>query len=359
MNQPTLMIYGATGYTGQLVTAEAMEVGLRPVLAGRNPAKLASVADPCALETRAVALEDADRLVETLKDVAVVVHCAGPFWRTALPMFEACLKSGTHYLDITGEIPVFEALAARDADAREAGIMVLPGAGFDVVPSDCLVADLAARHPGGQCLRLAMALHGGTSRGTARTILDHLDSFLIRREGEITQVAAGSLRHEFDFGEPPDVALNAVWGDVSTAYRSTGIANVETYVQVNPKFRNLVRVSRLMNILPARGVLRRLLGLLVDRAPSGPSEAERRASYTIMVAEIEGADGERVAARLRVPDPYGFTAKTAVAIASRALQGDVKIGYQTPALAYGADFIRQFEGVQRDYSIKAFRKSAV
>ena len=349
MSQPTLMIYGATGYTGQLVTAEAMEAGMRPVLAGRNPAKLASVAGPHGLETRAVALEDADRLAGALKGIAVVVHCAGPFWRTALPMFEACLKTGTHYLDITGEIPVFEALAARDAEAREAGIMVLPGAGFDVVPSDCLVADLAARHPGGRCLRLAMAPRSGISQGTARTILDHLDSFLIRRDGEITQVAAGSLRHEFDFGEPPDVALNAVWGDVSTAYRSTGIANVETYAQADRKYRNLVRISRLMNVLPARRVLRRLLNLLVDRAPPGPSEAERQTSYTIVVAEIEGADGERVAARLRAPDPYGFTAKTAVAIALRALQGDVKIGYQTPALAYGADFIRQFEGVQWDY----------
>ena len=117
MNQPTLM-YGATGYTGQLVTAEAMEAGLRPVLAGRNPAKLASLAGPYGLETRAVALEVADRLAGALKDIAVVVHCAGPFWRTAVPMFEACLKTGTHYLDITGEIPVFEALAARDAEAR-------------------------------------------------------------------------------------------------------------------------------------------------------------------------------------------------------------------------------------------------
>ena len=349
MNQPTLMIYGATGYTGQLVTAEAMEAGLRPVLAGRNAVKLASVAGQTRLETRAIPLDDADRLAGALEDISVVVHCAGPFWRTALPMFNACLKTGTHYLDITGEVAVFEALAARDAAARNAGIMVLPGAGFDVVPSDCLAADLAARYPGGQYLRLALAARSGLSRGTARTILDHLDNFLIRRNGEITQAAAGSLRHEFDFGEPPAAALNAVLGDVSTAYRSTGIANVETYAQADRQFRNLTGISRLISVLPGRRWLMWFLNLIIDRAPPGPSEEERRASYAILVAEIEGANGERVAARLRVPDPYGFTAKTAVAMAARALQGDVKIGFQTPALAYGADFIRQFQDVQWDY----------
>ena len=349
MTQPILMIYGATGYTGQLVTAEALEAGLRPVLAGRNAAKLASVAGPAGLETRAIPLDDADRLAGALEDVSVVVHCAGPFWRTALPMFNACLRTGTHYLDITGEVAVFEALAARDAAAREAGIMVLPGAGFDVVPSDCLVADLAARYPGGRCLRLALATHSGISRGTARTILDHLDNFLIRRNGKITQVAAGSLRHEFDFGEPPDAALNAVLGDVSTAYRSTGIVNVETYAQADREYRNLTRFSRVISVLPGRRLLRRFLNLIIDRAPPGPNEAERQAGYAILVAEIEGANGERVSARLRVPDPYGFTARVAVAMAARALNGDLKIGYQTPALAYGADFIRQFDDVQWDY----------
>ena len=349
MNQPTLMIYGATGYTGQLVTAEAMEAGLRPVLAGRNAVKLASVAGPSRLETRAIALDDPDRLAGALEDISVVVHCAGPFWRTALPMFNACLETGTHYLDITGEVDVFEALAARDAEARNAGIMVLPGAGFDVVPSDCLAAELATRYPGGRYLRLALAARSGLSRGTARTILDHMDSFLIRRNGKITQVAAGSLRHEFDFGEPPDAALNAVLGDVSTAYRSTGIVNVETYAQADRQYRNLTGISRLISVLPGRRWLLRFLNLIIDRAPPGPSEEERRTSYAILVAEIENDNGERVAARLRVPDPYGFTARTAVAMAARALNGDLKIGFQTPALAYGTAFIRQFEGVQWDY----------
>ena len=185
MSQPKLMIYGATGYTGRLVAAEATKSGVWPVLAGRSEERLRAVAGPLGLETRAVSLDTADLLAAALEDITVVLHCAGPFSRTALPMFEACLTAGAHYLDITGEVAVCEALAARDTAAREAGIMVLPSAGFDVVPSDCLIADLAARCPGGRVVRLGVATHSGASRGTMRTILESVNNFRIRRDGAI------------------------------------------------------------------------------------------------------------------------------------------------------------------------------
>ena len=346
MSQATLMIYGATGYTGQLVAAEALEVGLQPVLAGRSADKLRSMASLSGLETRSIALGDGERLAGAMQDIAVVLNCAGPFSRTALPVFEACLQTGTHYLDITGEIAVFAALEARDRESKEAQIMVLPGAGFDVVPSDCLIADLATRRPGGHFVRLGHATQSGISRGTARTILQNLNKFQIRRDGEIVRVPAGSLRYAFDFGEPPRMALVSSLGDVATAYQSTGIANVETYHQATRPVRRMMRMSRWMGWLAARRMSQRLLNIGIDRESPGPSEAERRDSYAVLVAEIEDANGDRSAARMRVLDPYGFTAKTAVAMAARMLRGDLKVGYQTPSLAYGADFIRQFDDVE-------------
>ena len=345
MHPSKLLIYGATGYTGRLVTAEAVRSGLRPVLAGRDPSRLAAVARTFGLEARVFGLDDSAPLTAALGDVAVVLHCAGPFSRTALPMCDACLKTGTHYLDITGEIDVFEALAARDAAAREAGIMLLPGVGFDVVPSDCLIADLAARHPGGRRVRLGLAARSRVSRGTARTILEGADNLRIRRDGAITKVRPGQLRHEFDFGTPPAAALVSVLGDVSTAWRSTGIGNIESYGQASRGFRRMTRISRRLGPLLSRRMSQRLLNRLVDLAPEGPSESERRGDYAILVAEIEDAEGKRSAARLRTPDPYGFTATTAVAIAVRAVAGDVRVGYQTPSSAYGADLMREFDGV--------------
>ena len=348
MSQPKLMIYGATGYTGQLVVAEAVTGGLRPVLAGRSPQKLAALTRWSALDKRTVAVSDADGLTSALEDITVLVNCAGPFSRTAHPVVEACCKTGTHYLDITGELAVFEALAACDAAARQAKIMVLPGAGCDVLPSDCLIADLAARNPGGRCLRLGLAARSGFSQGTLRTVLDGLDNFRIRRDGAIVRVEAGSLRHDFDFGEGPNAALVSVLGDVATAYRSTGIANIETYSQTSRPVELLMWTARRFGGFLTMRWPRRLLDAVIRQGPAGPGERERRTSHATFVAEIEGADGERVTARLRVADPYGFTAAAVVAIAARVLQGDVRLGYQTPSLAYGADFVRQFDGVAWD-----------
>ena len=346
MDDSTLLIYGATGYTGRLVTAEAVRVGLRPVLAGRNRGRLATLGDTFGIETRVVRLDDAERLATALEDVAVVLHCAGPFSRTWRPMYDACLATGTHYLDITGEIDVFEALAERDRAARDAGIMLLPGVGFDVVPSDCLIADLAARYPGGRHVRLGLAARTRVSRGTARSILESVDNLRIRREGRITRIRPGQLRHEFDFGTPPAAALVSALGDVSTAWWSTGIANIESYGQATRHFRRAIRISRWFGWLLAGRMAQRLFNRLIDRQPDGPSDAERRGSHAILVAEIEDAEGRRAAARVRTPDPYGFTATVAVAIAARAAAGDVEVGFQTPSSAYGADLLRTFDGVR-------------
>lgn len=342
MNQPLLMIYGATGYTGRLVVAEAVAQGLRPVLAGRNARKLAAIPGASGLEQRAVALDDADDLASAVTDITVVANCAGPFSRTAGPMLDACLASGAHYVDITGEPAVLEALAARDMEARQAGIMVLPGAGFDVVPSDCLIAYLAKRHPGGNKLRLALAPRTGLSQGTVRSMLDGLGAFPIRRAGEIVWVAPGSLCHEFDFEDGTNCALVSGWGDVATAYRSTGIANIETYSQASSLFRILTWMSRRLGA----GFVRGLLHVSLKLGRAGPSERDRQASYVTVVAEIEDADGSCNVAWLRAPDPYGFTAKAVTGVAARALRGDLKVGYQTPSTAYGAAFVRQFDGVE-------------
>ena len=357
MRERKLMIYGATGYTGRLVASEAVEAGVWPVLAGRDEGKLGAMGDSFAVaaggasgrgppETRAFNLDDAAGIAAALKDIDVVLHCAGPFSRTALPMFEACLGTGTHYVDITGEIAVCEALAARDAEAREAGIMVLPAAGFDVVPSDCLIADLAARHPGGRVLRLGLSVRSGASRGTIKTALESVNAMRIRRDGEIRRITAGSMRHDFDFGRGPTEALVTPLADVSTAWWSTGIENIETYNRAGRRLRRLMRLSRWFGWLLAGRAAQALLRGMVDRGSPGPSDAERGTSEGIMVAEIEDARGRRAAARMRVPDPYGFTAKAVVAIGVRALRGDFTAGYQTPSSAYGADFVREFDGVE-------------
>ena len=147
----TLMIYGANGYVGEHVARAAGSLGVKAIVAGRHAAKLDRIASETGLEPRAFGLDDPAVIDSALNKVAVVLNCAGPFKYTAERLVEGCLRSRAHYLDITGEIPVFEALQAKDAQAKARGVMLLPGVGFrrrpDRLPCAAPEAKTADRDP--------------------------------------------------------------------------------------------------------------------------------------------------------------------------------------------------------------------
>lgn len=343
------MLYGATGYTGRLTARMAVQQGLRPVLAGRNAAKVAALAQELGLEGRTLALEDATGLDAALREVTAVLHCAGPFSQTYPPMAAACLRAGVHYLDITGEIAEHEALVARDAEARAAGVMLLPSVGFDVVPSDCLAAHLKRRLPSATHLTLAFSPAGGSSRGTAITGAEMVNrAGLVRRDGIITPVPAGWKSRDVDFGGGPVSCVTIPWGDLATAYRSTGIPNIETYVAVPRTAQWALKSARVLGrplgTRPGQRLLRALVGLL----PEGPTDAQRAAGYSLLWGEATDAAGNRAASRMRTPHAYTLTAAAALLVVRRVLAGDIHPGYQTPASAYGPDLALELEGVTRE-----------
>lgn len=346
---PQVLIYGAYGYTGELLTRGAAARGLPAILAGRDRGRLDALARQHGLEARVVGLDDPRALDAALDGVTVVAHAAGPFVRTARPMVEACLRTRTHYLDITGELDVFEALFARDAEARSAGVMLLPGAGFDVVPSDCLAAHLARRLPSATHLALAFKGLSKTSRGTALTTIEHLGlGGRVRRDGVIVTVPLGSLVRRIDFGRGPQLAAAIPWGDVSTAFHSTGIPNIEVYL---PAPRPLLMGMRAIGAAPAlvgSRPARRLLSWLVKMGPAGPSDEDRAQGGATLWGEATNATGERVTARLTTTDGYTLTRDAVLAIAERVLAGEVRPGFQTPSRAYGADFVLTLPGAARE-----------
>jgi short subunit dehydrogenase-like uncharacterized protein len=344
-----IMIYGATGYTGRLVAAEAARRGLDIVLAGRNPEKLKAVADPLGCESRAIALTDPTRLRAELEDVAAVLHVAGPFSQTARPMVDACLESRTHYLDVTGEINVFEAIARRNDEAAAAGVLLLPGVGFDVVPSDCLAAHTAARVEEPTMLRLVIAgMDGGVSRGTARTAVESLgDGLRIRREGILRSRAPGSLEHHFDFGAGPTRGLAMPWGDVATAFYSTRIPNIEVYFILSGWMPRFIKASRFVMPLLRLPALQRFLRSRVDAMPDGPDEATRTGTRALLLAEVEGPGEQRARTLLETPSGYALTPLAAVESARRAAAGEAPSGYHTPATAFGPDFVLDLPDCRR------------
>ena len=344
------LIYGSYGYTGQLIVERALSEGVRPVLAGRNERKLRAQAEAYSLDCRAFPLRDTPKLDAALQEVDAVLHCAGPFIHTYRPMAEACLRTGRHYVDISGEIPGFEALAALDGRARQAGIMLLPGAGFDVVPSDCLAAHLKQRLPAARHFRLFLrGVGAGVSKGTAKSAIENMHrQGVIRRDGELVQVPPAWNVRERDFGRGYTKVVSVGWGDVSTAYYSTGIPNIETYFAFPESTIRLMRALRLIGPLVYNRPVKTLLKVLVDMFLKGPGEESRRRASAIFVGEVIAQKGERAVSKLTTPEGYTCTALTAVEIMKRILKNEVKTGFQTPSLAYGSNFIMQFDGVRRE-----------
>ena len=345
-----ILVYGSYGYTGQLIVEQAIKEGLQLILAGRDEKQLRAQAEKFKLEYRAFSLDNTAALDSALQEVDAVLHCAGPFVLTFRQMAEACIRNKKHYVDISGEIEGFEALAAMDEDAKSAGVMLLPGGGFDVVPSDCLIAYTAGKLPNATNLELYIkSIGSGVSRGTARSGIENSHrQGRIRRDGKIVSVPNVWDSKLIDFGRGPSRLVTMGWGDVSTAYHSTGIPNVTVYMNFPKVMTNAMKLTRFIGPLlytrVAKDLIKWLIGIFF--AP-GPTRRQNETGFSLLIAEVTD-EKQSVRAKLRTPEAYYLTSLTSVEIMKRILSSDFKPGFQTPSKVYGADFILQFDGVQRE-----------
>ena len=349
-NMKKILVYGSYGYTGKLIVERALQEGLQLILAGRDEKQLREQAEKHKLEYRVFAVEETAKLDAALQEVDAVLHCAGPFVLTYRAMAEACIRNKKHYVDISGEIEGFEALALMNDEAKRAGVMLLPGGGFDVVPSDCLIAYTASKLPNASDLKLYIkSIGSGISRGTARSGIENSHrQGRIRRDGKIVSVPNLYDSKDIDFGRGPSKLVTMGWGDVSTAYHSTGIPNVTVYMGFPKSMISVMKFTKVAGPLlysrAARNFIKWLIGIFL--AP-GPSREKNKTGFSLLIAEV--TDGTKtVRAKLRTPEAYYLTALTSVEIMKRILSNDIKLGFQTPSKVYGADFILQFNGVERE-----------
>jgi short subunit dehydrogenase-like uncharacterized protein len=336
------LIYGANGYTGELIAREAVRRGHRPILAGRNAESVEKLAKELGCESRVFALDGAK-----LEGVSLVVHCAGPFSETSKPMVDACLATKAHYVDITGEIAVFESIMRRDEEAKSRGVTLLPGAGFDVVPTDCLAAILKERMPDAVELRLAFYTKGGRiSRGTMRTSLESLgDGGAIRVDGKIVRVKMAHDVRDIPFSCGTRTAMTIPWGDVSTAFYTTGIPNIRVYMAQRPQQIKMARlISPILPLLSPKPMRRLLRGLARS---GGPDESQRKSGRIYLWGEVTNARGEKISMTMTTPEGYAFTTISTVNAVEEILR-DPTVGAFTPARLFGAQFVFRVPGVVID-----------
>jgi short subunit dehydrogenase-like uncharacterized protein len=349
MQDNRFLLYGAYGYTGKLIARYSQQYGLEPILVGRRKELLEPLARQVALSYKVIDLDKPSELDDALTSVKAVLHAAGPFQYTARQMVEACMRTRTHYTDINGDIAVFEMLKQYDAAAKQSGIMVLPGAGFDVVPTDCISALLKNQLPDAISLQLAFAtIGGGLSHGTASTMLNRLGKGgSVRKNGKIVHVPLGQKGFWVDFGERKRFVMSIPWGDISTAYFSTGIPNIETYAGVSPGIYRILKVQSAFNWLLRTSIVRNFIKRKIDLRPPGPSDETRARAKSLVWGKVENAKGETAIARLTGPDGYTLTTHSALLIIKKILEGKFSPGYQTPATAYGSNLIVEIPGVSR------------
>lgn len=338
----TTLVYGAYGYTGELVVREALDRGLDVVVAGRNGTKTRGLGIELGVEARVF---EPGETAANLEGIDYVLNCAGPFVRTYEPVVEACLETATTYLDIAGELPVFEALAERDRDAEKAGIALLPGVGFEVVPTDCLACHLHDRLPDATHLRLAVDAPVAFTGGTLASAIEHADGGgRARRDGALEDVPAGTTR-EVDFGAGPREAVSAPLADLSTAYYTTGIRNIETFV-VPPGPARTARLGAALAPLLGLAPVKRGLQSLVRSVTDAPSEAERERGRASIRGEATDGD-QTVVSRLETPEPYTLTTDAATSALERleAMESP-PTGFETPAVVFDAGFVLGLDGVE-------------
>ena len=335
-----LVIYGAYGYTGRLITEVCKSKGITALLSGRSEEQLQKLGKEFSFDSRAVSIEDAVALRKLVSEAKAVVHCAGPFAQTAKQMASACLESSTHYLDITGEHEVFACLHSLDGQARQAGIMLMPGIGFDVVPTDCLAAHVKNRLPEATHLQLAFAgLPTGVSRGTARTATQSFGKeSLVRINGTLQSVGKKPKTTVIDYGEKKLNSVCISWGDIVTAWHTTGIPNIEVYMAASPGLVNSIRFALRWGWFFQWGPVKRFILKKINQRPAGPSEEVLGTGKTLVFGKAWRGD-KSVESRLVTTNGYRLTADMAVIIAEKVVKGNFKTGFSTPAACYGPDLV--------------------
>ena len=339
------MIYGANGYTGELIAREAVRQGLKPILAGRNPAKVEALAQELGLEFRAFGLDDISQISEQLKGSKLVMHCAGPFSSTSKPMMQACLKAGAHYLDITGEIPIFELAQSLNTAAENADVVLCPGVGFDVIPTDCIAAALKEALPDATHLALGFDSKTGLSLGTAKTSAEGMaEGGKIRKDGKIITVPLAHHVRHIDFGDGVKSAMSVPWGDVATAFYTTGIPNIEVFV---PASKKLIFGAKMLNGLrPVFKIqaIQQMIKSLIGKSVVGPNEELRAKLPTYVWGEAKNLHGQIKTARIQTENAYSLTVNGSITVVRFLLENKVKGGSYTPAKLMGYCLVTQISG---------------
>lgn len=343
----SFIIYGANGYTGQLTVEYAIKKGVKPTIAGRNELQIKSLAEKHGLNYKIFDLSNTDVISENIQGYSLVLHCAGPFSETARPMMNACIQSGVHYIDITGEIAILEWAHKKSELAKSNKVMLMCGVGFDLVPTDCVAKKLKEEFPNATNLELAFYLKGGSiSRGTMLTMANNFgNTSYERRNGNLVEKPLGFRGKNIDFGVEEKFCMSIPWGDLYTSWLTTGIENITTFTTTSKLAYYALKMHAIINPIMRSGWFKRIFKNYIRKNITGPTPEQNKNGRSY-IRGTAWNENKKKTVLLECPESYQITAQCSILIAQKVLNNDFKPGFQTPAGLYGSGLILETEGTR-------------
>jgi short subunit dehydrogenase-like uncharacterized protein len=344
--KPSWLLYGATGYTGSLIAETAKARGLEPVLAGRSVEKLKALSERLGLKYRVFSMEDRAATDKGMMGIKLVLNCAGPFTQTSVPIAQAAIRNGVHYLDIAGEVHAIRALHRIDERAREDDVMMLPGVAFGCMPSEALLSYIKTQRPGLVRAQFATAVDGGASKGTIATTFECLQMpGFTRDRNQLVAAKPGESKLMVDFGPGGKrTCMTNPWrGDLFTAGFGPQIQHVEAYTSYPWYVGDLFRKPE---IAQGKGWLGKIVNFALSKMAAGPSAKQRAKNKSYVWAEGIDEDGRKAGGLIVGPDAYDFTALCSLYAVDLVLSGKYKGGFTTCGELFGANPLQHIAGLK-------------
>lgn len=341
-------IYGAYGYTGRLLVEEAVKRGHRPILAGRDAAKLKKLASKYGLEFEVYSVEDREKLRRSAAKTDLIYNLAGPYNDTLEPIIGACLAEKTNYFDLTGDIKMYEKMFEYDKAARKAGVALISGVGFDVVATECLAKYVSDKVGGAETLEVGMLAVTNPSAGTFKQTMEILPKGSARfSNGKLERIPLGDGAKKLNFGVGEYKSIPIPVGELISARRSTGADNIAIYLAMDKAVSIIAKP--LLKALGAGASLdfgKKALQKIGDIVMSGPSKEQNLKTKAYARATAVSKSGKTASALLITPEAYYFTVLAGINAVGQIFIGKPK-GALTPSQAFGADFPLSVERVER------------
>lgn len=320
-----VLIYGATGYTGRLACEYAKQIGIDFAIGGRTESAVRDLASSLQVPSYTFALTDQTCVDAALHGRKVLLNCAGPFTQTAEPLIEACIRNGTHYLDVAADIDSYHLAEQLGVRAREAGVMLMPGCGGSVAILGCLT-DYALKTVQGACsIDIALHISGSLSRGSAMSASGSITKECLQRSGGRLVLQDSTSTRCFDFGDGRGAVSSfpATLPDLLTLWKSTGVENIRTYVNFSD------------DAFPTDNL---------DLLPTGPTAEQREANPFHVAIEVVDSNGMSHRTLLHTVNGYTFTSQGSIEAVKLVLEGRSIGGFQTPGGLFGHEFVQKVPG---------------